>query len=428
MKKGKKIFIIVLIIVLLLATIGFLGFYFYKKEEKRKQDIENTINDIKKHYNNYVVVSKDTNLYTFEKEEYKEFGKLGANVELEIEKLDINENTKYFKITNLDDTYYVYYKDVTPIDELKVKDDRYKHYIPFNENVVTNNKTTLYNKKDELRYELNKSYEFPIIIKDTDRYYVEYNNELLYVLKDSVKETKNVDNHQGELASQISTVLYHFIYNPEYESCGEVICHTVSQVQAQFDYLKANNYFTLKLPEFEMWIDGKLNLPKKSIVLTVDDGLFGDTMQGIFRDNKLNANLFLVTSWFDKKFFVDDEEYVTAYSHTHAMHVNWVCPLKDAYSQGGALLCYSDEEILNDLKTSSELLGGTKYLSYPFYDYNDRAIELLKQAGYTMGFGGLYEGGHYNMVIGGDKFRIPRITFLSDTTTVEELQRILATN
>lgn len=427
MKKGKKIFIILLII-LFLAIIAFLGVFFYKKEEKRKLDIANTIKDIKKHYNNYVIVEKEANIYTLDNTEYKILGKVGTNVELEIEKLEINENTKYFKITNLDDTYYIYYKDVTPINELKIKDDRYKHYIPFNENIVTNDKTTLYNKNGELEYEINKSYEFPIIIKDTDKYYVEYNNELLYVLKDSVKETKSVDNHQGELASQISTVLYHFIYNPEREACDQVICHTVSQVQAQFDYLKANEYFTLKLPEFEMWIDGKLNLPKKSIVLTVDDGLFGDTMRSIFIDNKLNANVFLVTSWFDKKYFEDEEGYVTCYSHTHEMHVNWVCPLKDAYSQGGALLCYSDEQILNDLKTSSELLDGTKYLSYPFYDYNERAINLLKQAGYTMGFGGVWEGGHYNMTIGGDKFRIPRITFLSDTTTVGELQRILATN
>ena len=52
----------------------------------------------------------------------------------------------------------------------------------FNQNVVTDIKTTLYN---ELGYacQIDSSVSLPLIIEETDRYYVSYNNTLLYIKK-----------------------------------------------------------------------------------------------------------------------------------------------------------------------------------------------------------------------------------------------------
>ena len=43
-------------------------------------------------------------------------------------------------------------------------------------------------------YSFNKSYNLPIIIKDTDKYGVEFNNRLLYVKKNDVKEINKNDS------------------------------------------------------------------------------------------------------------------------------------------------------------------------------------------------------------------------------------------
>ena len=74
------------------------------------------------------------------------------------------------------------------IDEI---DNRYKNYIVFNENIVTNNKTNFYNEAGNLLYTINNSYDLPIIIKDNDRYGVEFINRLVYVNKNDVKKNKN---------------------------------------------------------------------------------------------------------------------------------------------------------------------------------------------------------------------------------------------
>ncbi len=51
------------------------------------------------------------------------------------------------------------------IDKLSETDNRYKNYIVFNENIVTNDSTSFYDENDNLLYTFNKSYDLPIIIK-----------------------------------------------------------------------------------------------------------------------------------------------------------------------------------------------------------------------------------------------------------------------
>lgn len=81
-------------------------------------------------------------------------------------------------------------------------------------------------------------------------------------------------------------------------------------------------------------------------------------------------------------------------------------------------MCLPEDRVLEDLKTSSEILGGSTVFCYPFYDYNTRAINLLKKAGYTMAFAGLLNTNGYTYV-GTNKMLIPRATILSYTSFAE---------
>ena len=177
--------------------------------------------------------------------------------------------------------------------------------------------------------------------------------------------------------------------------------------------MKNNSYFTPTMDEFEKFIDGKINLPKKSVLITIDDGGFAHNAKALFNEYKYNATLFLVTSWFDKKFYESD--YLEIHSHTHNMHRNYVC---SGGNQGGAMLCSPYNELLGDLKKSRELTNNSVALAYPFYDYNTRAINLLKKAGYNMAFAGLLNTNGYTYV-GTNKMLIPRATILSYTTFAE---------
>ena len=79
------------------------------------------------------------------------------------------------------------------------------------------------------------------------------------------------------------------------------------------------------------------------------------------------------------------------------------------------MLCTNHDELLNDLKKSRELTNNSVALAYPFYDYNNYVIGVAKEAGFRMGFGGYYEGGTLRMRVGGNKFKIPRYTIVSNT-------------
>ena len=157
-------------------------------------------------------------------------------------------------------------------------------------------------------------------------------------------------------------------------------------------------------------------------MITIDDGGFGWNASQIFDKNEMNATLFMVGSWFDPKEF--ESKYLEIHSHGFDLHNPYVCP--GMGNQGGGILCLPRETLLEDLRKSREETNMTRAFAYPFYDYNNYSIEVLKEAGFTMGFAGYHEAGRPNMIVGGDKFRIPRFTF-SNVTTVDYLASILST-
>lgn len=407
MKNKTKIIIAIFIVIILIVIVTGVLIYKQKQEQQKiKAQQESKEKEIQSHYSNFVKTNKKTNLYNCKNNEV--VGSLGSGVETTLKEIKINYKTKYFVINEFDNEYCIEYNDVEPIASLTTKDSRYKSYIPFNENVITGENTNLYNNENNLVYSFNKSFEFPIIIKDTDKYYIEFNNQLLYVKKDDVREIKSSNNSNEEKSSEVSVLCYHAIYDPNTETCDNIICHTEKQFNEHMSYLNTNNYMTLKMDEFEMFIDGKLNIPKKSVLVTIDDGVMGLRAVPILEKNQTQATMFLVTSWFSKEQFQSD--YLELHSHSHNLHNQYECP---GYgTQGSALLCKNHDYLVNDLKTSRERLDNSKAFCYPYYDYNDHAISAVKDAGFTMAF----TGGRRKAKIGIDKFKIPRYTILSYDT------------
>ncbi len=429
-KHFKKRRVVKIFVVSLLFFVSVLGLvsYFYssyhikqiqKENQERIEKIKKeTIELISSNYSSTVMTVKDTAIYSLLDGEYVEVGSVKQGVFFNLGELDINENTYFFPITNFQNTYYVAYPDVTVSNNnSETSEKRYKNYIPFDKNVIT--KSTKLYKDSELIYNLPESMSLPIYIIDNDKYYVEYNNDLYHLLKDdNIDSIIDSENSDEEKAKEIGTILYHFIYNPDTQKCNEIICQTISQVQSHIDYLKSKNYFTLTMDEFEKFIDRKINLPKNSILITLDDGMYADNAKKLFTENKINATFFIVSSWFDPMSFVTD--YVEVHSHTNNLHRTGICPNT---AQGGPLTCMDRTELLDDLKISREKTNMTTVISYPFYEYNNYAISVLKEAGFTMGFAGYKAGGSLKAHAGYDKFRIPRITILNDTT-VDDLAEI----
>ena len=409
----KKIMFVALIFVLLIAIFAVLFIIINKNKDtfKKNSIFKNTTSEISKHYNSYVKTNKEATLYN---KDEQEVGKIGKDMELSLEEIDIDSDTKYFNISNFDKEYYIKYEDVDKIDKLSEVDDRYKNYIVFNENILTKDVTNFYDNEDNLVYSFNKSFDLPIIIKEDNKYGIELNNRLLYVLKDDVTEIKESNNTDKTNASGVGVLNYHAFYDEndseEKANCNTEICHSKSQFKSHLDYFKENNILTLKIEELEMYVDGKIKLPK-SVLITIDDGGRTEIAVDMLTEYKMYATIFLVTSWFNPDDYYKTD-YIELHSHSHHMHETGACPT----GQGGGIQCLSEDEIQNDLKTARELLNNTTYFCYPFYEYNEYSIKMLKQAGFTMAFIGESNSSDNLVHVGSDKFRLRRFVIVTYTT------------
>ena len=416
--KKKKTCIVIIVIFILVTIISLGSFFFYQKqvelkeaaEKKKEKEEKELVEEIISYYNKYVTITTDSKLYKKNANKYIEAGTISKDKNITLEDIKITKDTKYFKIEGMD--FYIKYKNVKKIDSYQIE-TRYKKYLPFNENIVTNDTINLY-QDDKLVMTINKSLDTPIIIKDDNGYNIEYNNELYFIKKEDVKTTYQKENSTSEKAKSIPVTVYHFIYLNGDNSCNEVICHSENQIREHFTYLNQNNYFTLTTNEILLFIEGKINLPKNSILITIDDGARATNFIPILEEYKINATLFLICSWYDKKTLQSD--YLELASHTTNLHTPGKCP----GGQGSPLKCGDKTELLNDLRISREYLDGTEAFCFPFYEYNDYAIETVKEAGFKMAF----IGGMRKATPGINPYKIPRITMQKNTTLNEYINYI----
>lgn len=431
MKNHIKL-LIIFIVLLLGITIAYV--FCYKKDDKfleeqvnfneikeKIKEQQTRLVEIKDKFNEEVLVSDDAYLYTFNDNTYVKSGKVSKGIFLTLNKEKSDYNNGYFMIDNISDkfnkSYYIYYEDVIKSDVEYEYNLRYKNYIPYNKIVVTNDTFTLYDENDKVIYVINSSVEMPVFVNTDNFYGVEFGNQLLYIKNKDIKEIKDNINTEKENTSGVAVLNYHFVYNDKNDSCIQSICHTEAQFTSHLEYIKNNNVFTPTLRELEMYIDGKIQLPK-SVVITIDDGWHSVEAAILLNKYKLNGAVFLITSGYDKNSI--ESEYVEVHSHTHNMHKAGDCP----NGQGGGIQCLSEKIIQEDLKKSREKLNNTTYFCYPFYEYNDYSISQLKKAGFTMAFAGYRAKGKSKAEPGIDKFQIPRY-IIYNTTTVEQLKKMI---
>ncbi len=409
MKKRRVrewVYVVFIVVIIIVGSAIGIKQYFKMKDDKRIEEEEKIIADISSHYGEIVKVSKESTLYEEKDGRFVAIGSVAADECFSLEKMDINTESKYFKIKELG--YFIKYEDVVVSDSLSVKDERYKNYLLFNENVLTKENVRLY-RGDKVVYTLGSSLEIPIIIKDDAGYYVEYFGELLFIRNEDVVKTYEANNTTLEEASGIPVTVYHFIYLNGDTSCNEAICHSENQIREHFNYLKTNKFFTMNTTELRLYLEGKLRVPKKSILITIDDGSRAWNFIPLLEEYQVNATLFLISGWYTLDKF--QSPYMEVASHTHNLHTPGVC----SGGQGSPLKCYDRTKLVADLKTSREVLGGTEAFCFPFYEYNDYGISALKEAGFKMAF----IGGHRRATRGVDLFKIPRIP-LTDYTTLAQ--------
>lgn len=405
MKKKNILIIMALLLTLVLGYLIVSAIIDNNKHNKELKEYQNKLNTIRSSYNNYVNI-KNADIYALEGNNYIKKGTIN-NIDTVLEDIDItNYREEYFKLKNID--YYVNYKDITKIDSIETN-DRYKNYIVYNENIIIPANTKIYLKEDSY-YQIDSELSLPIIIKEDNKYYVEYDNRLVYVEKEGISNIIESNNTDEEISKGFAVLNYHFTINieaGEQKDCQQEICLTDVQFDSQMQYLHDNEYFSLTLEEIEMFIDGKIRLPKKSVGITIDDGWRVDRSIYILEKYNLHGILFLIGTMAPPSVYASPNLEIA--SHT------W-----DLHKKIGDLINTPKDEMLVDLQKSRESLNNTKYFCYPYYQYNNTVISAVKETGFTMAFAGF----NRKVKVGEYKYLVPRYVVVS-TMTVDDIARIV---
>ena len=178
--------------------------------------------------------------------------------------------------------------------------------------------------------------------------------------------------------------MFHYVYDeddpPEdlYKRYGNYI--SAQALEKELLWLKSENYYFPTWDEVRDYIDGKLILPDKSIVITFDDGTKNFMELGIpvLEKCKVPATSFVITkNKGEEKVKKYASKYVTFESHSHNMHRPG-----GNIGHGGIFTALSKSDALADLKKSTDIVGNNDAFAYPYGDYNDQCEEILKEAGF----------------------------------------------
>ena len=413
-----RLYGVFLLIAGIVISFGYNYYIEYNADSEKiatKEENKIDLDEVKDNYHDFVSLRDGASLWLKNEQDYQEISVVHGEIEVTLDSA-YEVIDEYFKLLNSE--YYVKYNEVSGIEELTPKSGEYKYYqnyIVYNESVVLRAGAKLY-VDDSNYYEVDGG-SYPIIVKDTERYGFEYNNGLVYVNSEDVESViENVNTDKG-YTDAIAVLNYHYTVsatneNGELYECKGGLCLKDTAFDSQIKYLKDNGYYAVSMRDLELFIDGKIQLPEKSVSITIDDGWYVARSIIVLERYQMLGTLFLIGNLASPDAYRSN--YLEVHSHTWDMH--GLLTGDDCPSSGfrGGITCFDSEKILEDLKKSRESLNNTTYFCYPFYDYNTRAIELLKQAGFTMAFAGTLGDGMVH--VGTNKYLVPRYVIMNYTT------------
>ncbi|WCK52713.1 polysaccharide deacetylase family protein [Aneurinibacillus sp. Ricciae_BoGa-3] len=194
----------------------------------------------------------------------------------------------------------------------------------------------------------------------------------------------------------VPVLMYHHLLenreNKKFRNNADVI--TPETFAKQMHYLYVNHYMTVTLPDLEKYVDKKMSLPDRSVVLTFDDGYLSNFKYAypVLKKYHMKATIFCITGQMKNKpetFNPDKLNYISwpelpkyadvfAYE-SHANHFHKEIGKK----------CYMVvkpvSEVKNEIHTLHMLMHGA-YFAYPYGQYNHNLITILQNEGYRMAF------------------------------------------
>ncbi|ATE60923.1 polysaccharide deacetylase [Thauera sinica] len=176
-------------------------------------------------------------------------------------------------------------------------------------------------------------------------------------------------------------------------------CVSPSRFAEHMDLLRARGWHAVTLRQFLDWLDGSVELPAQSFLLTFDDGFLGvhEHAAPVLQSLGWPATVFLVSTLVGKR-----DTWCEAHNPSGATY-----PLMDAHHLRELQSCgfrfeshtrsHPDLPTLDDDALGAELAGSRaelqdllgspiEYLAYPFGRHDERVVQAARNVGYLAAF------------------------------------------
>ena len=222
--------------------------------------------------------------------------------------------------------------------------------------------------------------------------------------------------NKEDIATDIPVVNYHFFFDSSLgEKCNESICLEASKFEEHLKWITENNYKALTINEFTDWKEGLIELPKHSVLLTIDDGgigtskINGNKLIPLLEKYKQHATLFFITAWGTLSDY--QSPYLDVQSHSFDLHYEARCP-----DGRGMVACSDYKTVKEDLEKSLNILSGDNTsFCFPFYSYDRESLQALKDLNFRIAFVGGNRRANRNQ----NNYLITRYPILDDITLDE---------
>ena len=203
----------------------------------------------------------------------------------------------------------------------------------------------------------------------------------------SITRTVHVVDDMDVDTDGISVLMYHYVYdegNPPAKMDANYISST--KLEAELKWLSDNGYYYPSFAELRAYLEGTHSLPKKSVVLTFDDGEQGFLDYGTPLLNKYHvpATSYIIGSDpnFAEKVSTYMSEYVSFQSHTYDLHRDG----NTNKGKGGKIWDLDQASLEQDCNQAIAQLHDAQSLAYPYGDCPDFAPTALEDCGYLCAF------------------------------------------